>query len=94
MNRIISIALLSILVFFGFKRCSPNTRHRSIQTNSTEAIPESVGTKPEKFSCTGKTKCNEMSSCEEAMFYLKNCPNVEIDGDGDGVPCEQQFCGN
>jgi len=35
-----------------------------------------------------------MVSCEEAMFYLKNCPNVEIDGDGDGVPCEKELCGH
>ncbi|WP_267713168.1 excalibur calcium-binding domain-containing protein, partial [Vibrio parahaemolyticus] len=23
-----------------------------------------------------------------------NCPNVKIDGDNDGIPCESQFCGN
>ncbi|WP_140305088.1 excalibur calcium-binding domain-containing protein, partial [Vibrio parahaemolyticus] len=22
------------------------------------------------------------------------CPNVKIDGDNDGIPCESQFCGN
>ncbi|MCX8759367.1 excalibur calcium-binding domain-containing protein, partial [Vibrio parahaemolyticus] len=27
-------------------------------------------------------------------FYLSNCPNVKIDGDNDGIPCESQFCGN
>lgn len=27
-----------------------------------------------------------MSSCEEATFYLKNCPGTKIDGDGDGIP--------
>jgi hypothetical protein len=26
------------------------------------------------------------------MFYLKHCPGVEIDGDHDGIPCEQQLC--
>ncbi|MFW1341018.1 excalibur calcium-binding domain-containing protein, partial [Vibrio parahaemolyticus] len=26
--------------------------------------------------------------------YLSNCPNVKIDGDNDGIPCESQFCGN
>jgi hypothetical protein len=44
------------------------------------------------FSCEGKQYCSEMTSCKEARFYLKNCPNVEIDGDNDGIPCESQWC--
>jgi cold shock CspA family protein len=47
-----------------------------------------------KFQCQGKRYCSEMTSCEEATFYLKNCPGVEIDGDGDGIPCESQLCGH
>ncbi|EOV4651094.1 excalibur calcium-binding domain-containing protein, partial [Vibrio parahaemolyticus] len=46
------------------------------------------------FSCQGKTYCSEMVSCSEAKFYLSNCPNVKIDGDNDGIPCESQFCGD
>jgi len=46
------------------------------------------------FACSGKTQCSEMKSCEEAEYYLKNCPNVEIDGDADGIPCEEQWCGH
>ncbi|CDT96112.1 cold shock domain-containing protein [Vibrio parahaemolyticus] len=45
------------------------------------------------FSCEGKTYCSEMVSCDEAKFYLSNCPNVKIDGDRDGIPCESQLCG-
>ena len=45
------------------------------------------------FSCQGKQYCNEMTSCKEARFYLKYCPDVKIDGDHDGVPCERQWCG-
>ncbi|MDF3883094.1 excalibur calcium-binding domain-containing protein [Cupriavidus basilensis] len=32
--------------------------------------------------------CSQMTSCEEARFYLRSCPGVKIDGDGDGIPCE------
>ncbi|MFH4799486.1 cold shock domain-containing protein [Vibrio alginolyticus] len=46
------------------------------------------------FSCQGKTYCSEMASCDEAKFYLSNCPNVKIDGDNDGTPCESQLCGS
>lgn len=47
-----------------------------------------------KFKCEGKKYCSQMVSCEEAMFYLKNCKGVKIDGDRDGIPCERQWCGH
>ncbi|ABO22357.1 excalibur calcium-binding domain-containing protein [Shewanella loihica] len=47
-----------------------------------------------KFRCeAGKIHCSQMSSCQEAKFYLRNCPGTEMDGDHDGIPCERQFCG-
>jgi cold shock CspA family protein len=45
------------------------------------------------FRCEGKKHCSQMSSCAEAKFYLNNCPGTIMDGDGDGVPCESQWCG-
>ncbi|GLT20179.1 cold-shock protein [Vibrio zhanjiangensis] len=44
------------------------------------------------FSCQSKVYCNQMRSCDEAKFYLANCPGVKIDGDHDGIPCERQLC--
>jgi len=46
----------------------------------------------EDFRCSGKTHCSQMTSCEEATFYLRNCPGTEMDGDRDGIPCERQWC--
>jgi hypothetical protein len=50
--------------------------------------------KPSKgaYSCQGKTYCSQMTSCEEAEFYQNNCPNTQMDGDHDGIPCERQWC--
>ncbi|HWL62907.1 MAG TPA: excalibur calcium-binding domain-containing protein [Steroidobacteraceae bacterium] len=36
--------------------------------------------------------CSQMGSCEEAKYFIRNCPGTEMDGDGDGVPCERQWC--
>lgn len=47
-----------------------------------------------RFSCDGRTHCSQMRSCEEARFFLRQCPNTEMDGDGDGNPCEEQHCGH
>jgi cold shock CspA family protein len=44
------------------------------------------------FLCDGRKYCNQMKSCSEAKLYLKNCPGMEMDGDNDGIPCEQQLC--
>jgi micrococcal nuclease len=41
------------------------------------------------FSCNiKKQSCSEMGSCEEAVFYLKTCKISRIDGNNDGIPCE------
>lgn len=45
-----------------------------------------------RYTCAGKTRCNQMTSCEEATFYLQNCPGTKMDGDRDGIPCESQHC--
>ncbi|WP_371199592.1 excalibur calcium-binding domain-containing protein [Hyphomicrobium sp. MC1] len=37
--------------------------------------------------CGTKRTCREMSSCEEARHYLRDCGLRRLDGDGDGVPC-------
>ncbi|SFN10623.1 Endonuclease YncB, thermonuclease family [Formivibrio citricus] len=38
--------------------------------------------------CGAKQYCKEMTSCEEARFYLEQCGLKQLDGNGDGVPCE------
>lgn len=38
--------------------------------------------------CGAKHTCGEMTHCDEAQFYLKNCGVKRLDGDQDGIPCE------
>lgn len=44
------------------------------------------------FNCDGRKHCSQMNSCSEAKRFLENCPGMEMDGDNDGIPCEQQLC--
>jgi hypothetical protein len=46
------------------------------------------------FRCDGRTLCSQMRSCEEATYFVRHCPNVRMDGNNDGVPCEKQWCRN
>ena len=42
--------------------------------------------------CDGRTRCAQMTSCAEAKYFIQHCPATEMDGDRDGVPCEEQWC--
>ena len=44
------------------------------------------------YVCDGRQHCSQMTSCAEATYFLKNCPGTKMDGDNDGVPCEEQLC--
>ena len=46
----------------------------------------------QKFRCDGRTYCSQMTSCAEATYFLRNCPNTKMDGNHDGIPCERQWC--
>jgi len=43
------------------------------------------------YQCDGRQHCSQMTSYEEAKFFIRYCPNTKMDGDGDGIPCERQF---
>ncbi len=60
--------------------------------SSSENRIETIAT--EEPRCDGRQYCSQMTSCHEALFFLKNCPNTSLDGDGDQVPCEEQWCGH
>jgi hypothetical protein len=55
---------------------------------------QDTGSTATRFSCDGRTRCSQMTSCAEAMYFLENCPGVKMDGEGDGIPCEGQWCGS
>jgi micrococcal nuclease len=44
------------------------------------------------YRCDGRSYCSQMNSCAEATWFLQNCPDMKMDGDRDGVPCETQWC--
>lgn len=43
----------------------------------------------QSYSCQPRRYCSQISSCEEARWYLNNCSwGSKLDRDGDGIPCE------
>ena len=41
-----------------------------------------------KFQCDGRQYCRQMSSRDEAEYFIRNCQSTKMDGDHDGIPCE------
>jgi cold shock CspA family protein len=61
-------------------------------TDPAQAVPSRQVERPSNFSCDGRTLCSQMTSCDEATYFARSCPDARMDGDRDGVPCESQWC--
>ena len=92
-NRKKLILVLFIVVVCLAYAYSRFMRPRNVQSS---ALPAATITVPQAgqslFRCDGRTYCSQMTSCAEATYFLKHCPGVKMDGNNDGVPCEQQWC--
>ncbi|MFA5119448.1 MAG: thermonuclease family protein [Candidatus Omnitrophota bacterium] len=63
-----------------------NKKNRSVTNKVTpKAEPTNM---PVNFSCGSKRYCKQMTTCDEAKFYLTQCSLSRLDGDDDGIPCE------
>lgn len=87
---LIFLAVVGMVAYSVYGKVTYQNNQKLSFADSTETIPSSS---IQKYSCEGKVHCSEMTSCEEALFYLKNCPGTKMDGDGDGNPCEDR-CGH
>lgn len=63
----------------------------SMSTHGVQAAMIQNSEQAGNYQCDGRTHCSQMRSYDEAVFFLRNCPSTEMDGDGDGKPCERQF---
>ncbi|RFO96796.1 calcium-binding protein [Rhodoferax lacus] len=62
-------------------------------TEALNEMPTKASASPmPSFQCDGRKYCSQMTSCAEAKYFLAHCPGVKMDGDADGIPCEEQWC--
>lgn len=99
MRKFLSVAALGVVALVAYQRS-----HRPAPVQAETAVsfddqqveretPRVAVRTSSQYRCDGRTYCSEMTSCEEATWFLQNCPGVKMDGEGDGVPCERQWCG-
>ena len=103
-GRFAWLVILLTIAGYGYSRYTNRMPAQPVEPIMSESLPQEapgmqpVGTLPAPtvpaptFSCDGRTHCSQMTSCKEAKFFLQNCPGTKMDGDHDGVPCEQQWC--
>lgn len=85
------LVMLALVVSIGGYAYTRYERHALAPLPSSAPITVDVPN-ASSFRCDGRTYCSQMTSCSEAKYFLKNCPGVQMDGNNDGVPCEQQWC--
>ena len=91
--RLVAVALLAGIGWYAHSEYRKQHTPHILPGNSAAPSALLQGL-PEKspFKCDGRQHCSQMTSCEEARFFVKNCPETTMDGDHDGQPCEQQWC--
>ncbi|MGY8836180.1 MAG: cold shock domain-containing protein [Enterobacterales bacterium] len=101
LGKVASISIIAVLGFIAvnkynhYKSNEQFNSHTPVITNADlatfdEKYPKVVIPKnTQNFTCDGRQYCTEMRSRDEAVFFINNCLNTKMDGDGDGDPCER-----
>ena len=81
------LAAIGAYFYFSLSQPLPPTASRPEAVVAPPAVPTRL------FSCDGRTRCSQMTSCAEARYFMDHCPGTMMDGNHDGVPCQSQWCG-
>jgi cold shock CspA family protein len=90
LSALMGVLMVGALGAYGISAFNSrqSARPASLSAPAARGAPAVV----DAYRCDGRAHCSQMTSCAEATFFITHCPNTQMDGDGDGVPCEQQWC--
>lgn len=94
--KLITLGIIFSIGFSVYKTGFLNTKQTPVVTNANlesfmPTSSSSLNKTQQAFRCDGRQHCSQMTSYEEALFFIQHCPNTKMDGDKDGEPCERQF---
>ena len=99
MKAVVTVLILALLSWQGWQKYQQLSAPAPapLALSASDIPDERPETRPDRpggtpFRCDGRTRCSQMTSCEEATWFLKNCPGTQMDGNNDGIPCERQWC--
>lgn len=89
------VAIACVVIAVGVRYARHGRTPEEARVFTPALLRDASGDAPQPaYHCGGRTHCSQMTSCEEAKWVLENCPGTRLDGNHDGVPCEQQWCGS
>lgn len=95
MRNILALAIIAGLAWYGYTKYQASLNQATTESLPSSGLSHASASESEGFSpfkCDGRTHCSQMTSCAEATYFIQNCPNTQMDGNNDGVPCERQWC--
>lgn len=83
-SKLLAWIIVAVILWFVY--------HRVVQRAppvARPAVSHRADTLPKpRFHCDGRRYCSQMHSRAEAEFFVRHCPGTRMDGDHDGIPCE------
>jgi len=94
MKKIIILLIVAAIGWQAYGKYQKQTISplAAIMGEATTTASRSGAPSNSNFRCDGRIHCSQMTSCEEATWFLRNCPGTKMDGNNDGTPCEKQWC--
>jgi hypothetical protein len=98
MKRIILLVLLAAAAWFIWGKYEQRARAEreaeiARQPAARKAAPaKAADSGVSFFTCDGRTACKQMTSCEEARYFIKTCPGFNSGVFGEEASCEKQWC--
>lgn len=96
LSLLVGLLLVSVIGYKAYQYASEKLTPKQENTSvKTQVLPEIKRQQPDSspYRCDGRQHCSQMTSCEEAKWFVRNCSDTKMDGDGDGIPCENMCSG-
>ena len=88
-KKLIIIAAIAFGAWQIYKHQNPDLSFsETAQAEQTRKTAQTTSNPTSQLHCDGRQYCSQMTSRAEAEFFTRNCPNTKMDGDHDGIPCE------
>ena len=93
-SKLILILMVIGIGAFAFQRLGlapsnkPTKQTPNISRPSNSLLESTLSNTNSQFSCDGRQHCSQMTARAEAVYFINYCPNTKMDGDRDGIPCE------
>ena len=91
-SKLVLILVVIGICAFAFQRLGLSTNSSPVQRPANTPAPKGSllnrAFSDSNFSCDGRQHCSQMKSRAEAEYFIQYCPNTKMDGDRDGIPCE------